>query len=76
MNLRDGFDKIRNRFCITRWLFGNRRKEEKPIPQERRGSPMKRSKAVSDRLDRATDDLCKTVSMSRKDFDNLLGGDK
>jgi len=51
-------------------------KEEKPMPQERIGSTMKRSKAVSDRLDLATDALCKTVRMSRKDFDKLLGGDK
>ncbi len=57
---------------LLRAIFGNRRKHEEECTFERRGSPIKRSKAASDRLDKATDELCRTVSLSRKDFEKLM----
>ena len=55
------FQNIRERLCITRWLFGDRRKDNVAQRYERRGGPLRRSKAVSERLDSAADEICRAL---------------
>ena len=55
------FQNLKERLCITRWLFGDRRKEDVAQRHERRGGPLRRSKAVSERLDYAADEICRTL---------------
>lgn len=63
---------------LLRAIFGNRRKADVNAcgPDRRKSGPMSRSKAASDRLDKATDDLCHTVSMSREDFKRMMDAEK
>lgn len=56
--------------------FAERRVQELPVPVERRGGIGKRLKDASDRVNNAVDDLCKTVSMSREDFNEMIERDR
>ena len=60
---------------LLRKFFGDRRHDGAPVVQERRGGFIKRSATASDRLERAVDELNKTVSMSRDELYKLIEGE-
>ena len=50
----------------------NRRIEDKPFSVEKRGGLVHRLNCASDRVDNAIDELSKTVSMKRGEFEKFL----
>ena len=57
---------------LLRRFFGDRRHESDVVANDRRVKTGSRSAAASDRLERAVEELDKTVRMSRKDFCEML----
>lgn len=54
----------------------DRRTVDQGVSVERRGNLATRLNAATDRVDSAIDDLCKTVSMSRTDFNAMIERDR
>ena len=64
-------NRLMNRVKVT-----DRRTQANGVKDDRRTSATHRLNAASDRVDAAIDDLCKTVSMSRSDFNAMIERDR
>ena len=57
---------------ILRMFVGNRRKASTRVRDDKRGGLFKRSKEASAKVDDAAEELTRTITICRKDFEKLI----